>query len=98
MAFQKLEKYWKIVDIKIDRQLNKARVTLVGFKDKDDAAKPKFAQFIPGYQKKVVELKDTDFPFVENTTTKDKVKVSQIAFTYLKVKEKEKFFKDAQDV
>ena len=98
MAFQKLYKYWKIVDIKVDRQLNKARVTLVGFKDKDDASKPKYAQHIPGYSKKVVELKDKDFPFIEDTPVKNKSKVSQIAFTYTKVKEKDKFFTDALDV
>ena len=98
MAFQKSYKYWKIVDIKIDRQLNKARVTLVGFKDKDDASKPKYAQHIPGYSKKVVELKDKDFPFIEDTPVKNKSKVSQIAFTYTKVKEKDKFFTDALDV
>lgn len=98
MAFQKLDKYWKIVDVKIYRQLNKARVTLVGFKDKDDAAKPKYAQYILGYSKKIVELKDKDFPFVESTPVKEKTKLSQMAFTYTKVKEKDKFFKDALDV
>ena len=68
MAFQKLGKYWKIVDIKIDRQLNKANVTLVGFKDKDDAAKPKYAQHIPGYENSPQEVAAADIAYTQNAS------------------------------
>lgn len=99
MAFEKDKKYWKIVDIKIDRQLKKANVILVGFKDKEDAAKPKLAQWIPGYPKKTVVLEGDNFPFVETTPeVKKGVKMSQTAFTYVKVKEIDKYFKEAKDV
>ena len=92
MAFELKNKYWKIVDIKVDRQLKKANVTLVGFNDKEDADKPKLAQFIPGYQKHQFTLEKENYPFVNNADP------NMIALTYEKVKELDKFFKDAKSV
>ena len=92
MAFQIKDKYWKIVDIKVDRQIDKATVTLVGFKDKEDADKPKLAQFIPGYQKRMVVLEKENFPFINSA------KPNQVALTYQKIQETDKFFKDAVNV
>ena len=91
MAFQIKDKYWKIVDIKVDRQIDKATVTLVGFKNKEDADKPKLAQFIPGYQKRMVVLEKENYPFVNNADP------NMIALTYIKIKETDNFFKDAKD-
>ena len=92
MAFQIKDKYWKIVDIKVDRQIDKATVTLVGFNDKEDADEPKLAQFIPGYQKHITILEEENYPFTNAAAP------NQIAFTYIKIKATDKFFKDAKDV
>ena len=92
MAFELKNKYWKIVDIKVDRQLKKANVTLVGFLNEEDSKKPKLAQFIPGYPKHQFELKDKNYPFVNNADP------NMIALTYEKIKELDKFFKDAKSV
>ena len=92
MAFELKNKYWKIVDIKVDRQLKKANVTLVGFLNEEDSKKPKLAQFIPGYPKRVVTLDGKAYPFINSA------KPNQVALTYAKIKETDKFFTEAKDV
>ena len=92
MAFQKQNKYWKIVDMKIDRQLKTANITFVGFKDEEDANKPKLAQFIPGYPKQMIKLEKELYPFVSSAEP------NQTAMAYVNVKKVSKFFADAKDV
>ena len=92
MAFEINKKYWKIVDIKVDRQLKKANVTLVGFLNKEDAKKPKLAQFIPGYPKRTVTLEKENYPFINDADP------NMIALTYANVKKADKFFSEAKEV
>ena len=90
MAFEKDNKYWKIVEFKANVQLKKATITLVGFKDKEDS-KGKLAQHIPGYTKKQITLEKADYPFTNDATP------NQLAQAYKNCK-KDKYFKEAKDV
>lgn len=92
MALKKDGKYWKIVDIKVNRQLKKATVILVAFIDEADANKPKLAQFNPHYKKRIIKLEKENYPFI------DEASPNQTALTYVKVKAVNKYFADAEDI
>ena len=91
MAYLKNNLYWKIADMKVNRQMKTARVTIVGFKSKTEADKNISAQYVPSYPKKVVELKGENYPFVNDANP------NQTAQAYAKIKLVEPFFKDAEE-
>ena len=86
MAYLKEEKYWKITDIEINRQMNVARVTLKGYESKEASDKHEMQK-----ENKNVVLQGGYFPFINGTE-------DQIALAYKKVAEKDNYFADAEVV
>lgn len=87
MAFLKDNKYWKITDLEINRQMGTTQIYLKGYASKEASDKHEMQ-----LENKRVGLSGSLFPFVNDATP------NQIALAYINIKEKDTYFSDAEEV